>query len=156
MLTIKKEQKDKTLTVTMEGSFDESVDLFKEIGEVNAAFLNVDCQGIKRQNSTGVKNWVKFFQSVSATGTVIKFYNCSTAIIDQFNLVSNFGGGGSVESFYVPYSCKKCEAEMVALFKTEDVIKLKYQIPEGKCRRCTYPAAFDDVVEEYFAFLIKK
>ena len=156
MITIQKEQNGNNLNIKMSGSFDESVDLFKLIGEPPfCGEMVVDCQGVKRQNSTGVKNWVKYFQYVNSKNTTVRFINCSTAIVDQFNLVANFGGGGKVESMFAPYSCVKCESELVALFKTEDIKRMQFKIPDGKCGKCSNKLVFDDIAEEYFAFMIK-
>jgi anti-anti-sigma regulatory factor len=154
MITVQKENLGKVINLKMNGSFDETVDLFTLVTET-APEMNIDCRGIKRINSTGVKNWINFFQTLSAKGVAVHFHNCSTAIIDQFNLVANFNAGGTVESLDVPYSCVSCEIELVSHFKVADLHKIQFKLPEGKCAKCSDKVVFDDDVNEYFGFLMR-
>ena len=152
MINVIKEQKGTVLAVRLVGSIDENVVFDKLIGTPPAA-LDVNCKEISRINSVGVKAWIKFFQSCQAKGTKLKFLECSTPIVEQINLISNFVCNGIVESVYVPFSCKKCHTELVGLFKAEDLKKMKLKLPFLKCNKCGGEAEFDDVPEEYFGFL---
>jgi hypothetical protein len=86
-------------------------------------------------------------------GTKLKFFECSSAIVEQVNLISNFLCGGTVESVLVPFNCTQCKCELVGMFKTEDLKKIQYDVKDLKCSKCGGRAVFDDVPEEYFAFL---
>lgn len=119
------------------------------------AELHVNCKEIPRINSVGVKGWIKYFQGVATKGSKLKFTECSTAIVEQINLISNFACGGQVESIFVPFSCTGCKGELVGLFKTEDLKKLQLKLPELKCSKCGGKAVFDDIPEEYFGFLMR-
>ena len=154
MVNVVKEQKGNLLVVRLAGSIEESVNFDQLIG-VPPAELEVNCKEVPRINSVGVKGWIKYFQGVSAKGTKIKFTECSTAIVEQFNLISNFVCGGTVESIFVPFSCTGCKSELVGLFKTEDLKKLNLQLPDLKCSKCGNKAVFDDIPEEYFGFLMR-
>ncbi len=151
-MNVVKEQKGNILSVRLIGSVEESVNFEQLIGTTPAE-LHVNCKEIPRINSVGVKAWIKFFQGVQAKGTKIKFLECSTAIVEQINLISNFTCGGTVESIYVPFSCTGCKSELVGLFKTSDLRKLNSKIPDLKCAKCGGKVVFDDIPEEYFAFL---
>jgi hypothetical protein len=102
-----------------------------------------------------VKAWIKFFQGLQQKGVKLTFEECSTAIVEQINLISNFTCGGKVESIFVPFSCQNCKSELVGLFKTDALKALDLNnIPPLKCTKCGGEAAFDDIPEEYFSFMM--
>lgn len=154
MFNVSKEQIGKALLVRLSGTIEESADFDKLIGPPPPE-LHIHCKDVPRINSVGVKAWIKYFQRAKAGGTKLKFLECSTAIVEQINLISNFMCGGAIESIYVPFSCEKCHSELIGLFKTEDLKKLKFKIPELKCSRCGGKTVFDDIPQEYFGFLMK-
>ena len=152
MINVTKELKGNTLLVRMAGSIEESVNFDDLIGPAPSAIV-VNCKEIARINSTGVKAWIKYFQAAQAKGCKLSFQECSTAIVEQVNLISNFACGGTVESIFVPFSCTKCRSELIALLSTEDLKKRGLQIPELPCTKCSAKAVYDDIEEEYFGFL---
>jgi hypothetical protein len=154
MVNVLKEQKGNVLAVRLSGSVEENVNFDQLIGPPPAE-LHVNCKEIPRINSVGVKAWIKYFQSAQAKGTKLRFTDCSTAIVEQINLISNFTCGGDVESIYVPFSCGKCKSELVGLFRTADLKRLNLQVPDLKCSKCGGTATFDDIPEEYFGFLTR-
>lgn len=155
MLNIVKEQQGAALLVRMSGSIEESVDFEKLIGAVQGELI-INCKGVSRINSVGVKAWIKYFQSVAASGTQLRFVECSTAIVEQINLISNFTCGGNVESIFVPFACGGCGAELVGLFKADALKKAGFNLPNLKCSKCGGEAEFDDIPEEYFGFLMSE
>jgi hypothetical protein len=152
VLNITKEQKGSALHVRLSGSVEESVNFDQLIGPP-APEMVMNCKEIPRINSVGVKAWIKYFQGCQAKGAKLKFIECSTAIVEQINLISNFTCGGIVESILVPFSCVSCKSELVGLFKTEDLKKIGMNIPDLKCTKCGNKAVFDDIPEEYLGFL---
>lgn len=152
MVNVIKEQKGNIVSVRMVGSIEETVEFENLVGPVSGE-VHVNCKGIPRINSVGVKGWIKYFQGLSAKGVKLRFVECSTAIVEQINLISNFVCGGAVDSIYVPFSCTGCKGEFIGLFKTEDLKKLNFAIPDLKCGKCGGKAVFDDIPEEYFGFL---
>lgn len=152
MLNVIKEQKGNVLEVRLSGAIEESVDFEKLIGQP-AGEVHVNCKEVPRINSIGVKAWIKFFSALTSRGVALRFQNCSTAIVEQINMISNFTCGGAVDSIYVPFSCQNCKTELVGLFKTDDLKKIQNNLPELKCTKCGGKAVFDDIPEEYFAFL---
>lgn len=153
MLNATKEKKGDALVVALTGTIEESVNFEEVIGEVSGE-LQVNCKGIPRINSVGVKSWIKYFQGLTDKGVKIKFHECSTAIVEQINLISNFSCGGEVESIYVPYSCTDCDKEFEVLYTTEQLKKLNFEVPEVDCPEGTGKAEFDDIPDEYFNFLM--
>lgn len=152
MLNVIKEQKGSVLEIRLSGAVEESVDFEKLIGQPTGE-VHVNCKEIPRINSIGVKAWIKYFSSLTSHGVALRFQNCSTAIVEQINMISNFTCGGAVDSIYVPFSCQGCKTELVGLFKAEDLKKIQNNLPELKCTKCGGKAVFDDIPEEYFAFL---
>ncbi|MBC7692316.1 MAG: hypothetical protein H7222_11175 [Methylotenera sp.] len=152
MINVTKEQKGEVLVVRLSGSIEESVNFDQLIGPPPPD-LHVNCKEVSRINSAGVKAWIKYFQAAAAKGTKLRFLECSTAIVEQINLISNFVVTGEVESIYVPFSCTSCKAELIALFKTVDLKANGLTAPELKCTKCSGNAVFDDIEEEYFGFL---
>ncbi|HUP57615.1 MAG TPA: hypothetical protein VM598_09205 [Bdellovibrionota bacterium] len=154
MVNVVKEQKGAALVVRLSGSIEENVNFEQLIGPPPSE-LHVVCKEVTRINSVGVKAWIKYFQTAQQKGTKLRFQDCSTAIVEQVNLISNFTAGGAVDSIYVPFSCVGCKSELVGLFKAEDLKKLQFNLPELKCSKCGNKAVFDDIPEEYFAFLMR-
>jgi len=157
VVNVTKEQKGTALVVKLSGSIEENVSFDQLIGAPPAppGEIHVVCKEVTRINSVGVKAWIKYFSAAQGRGTKLKFQDCSTAIVEQVNLISNFTAGGAVESIYVPFSCQGCKSELVGLFKCDDLKKLNFKLPELKCSKCGNKAVFDDIPEEYFAFLMR-
>ena len=89
MLNVVKEQKGDILLVRLSGSIEESVEFDKLIGTPTSGQMHVNCKGVPRINSVGVKAWIQYFQKVKENGVQLKFLECSTAIVEQINLISN-------------------------------------------------------------------
>jgi hypothetical protein len=157
LVNVVKEQQGTVLLVKLVGSIEESVSFDQLIGYPAPPLveMHVNCKAVPRINSVGVKTWIKYFQAVKSRGIKLKFLECSTAIIEQMNFISNFHCGGEVESLFVPFSCEKCHSELVGLFKRDMILKLQSKIPPLKCSKCGNRAIFDDVPEEYFGFMMK-
>ena len=152
MIKVAKEVNGNVMTLRLTGSIEETVNLEEMVGPTPAE-VRVDCKEITRINSVGVKGWIKYFQSLQAKNVKLTFFQCSTAIVEQVNLISNFVCGGKVESIYVPFACTNCKAELIALFRSADLNPNSIQLPELKCTKCGGKATFDDIEEEYFSFL---
>ncbi len=155
VIQVSKEQKGSALVIRLTGTIEENVNFDQLIGAPPAE-LWVHCKEVPRINSVGVKAWIKYFQAAQQKGTKLKFIECSTAIVEQINLISNFTCGGEVESIYVPFACSQCKTELVGLFKCEDLKKLQFKLPALKCSKCGGSAVFDDIEDEFFGFLTRK
>lgn len=152
MLQAEREEIAGGLQVKLSGTIEESVNLEEIIGTFSGQLV-VNCRGITRINSVGVKTWIRYFQALKAQGHSFSFVECPHPIIEQMNVISNFSCGGKVESVLLPYSCSKCEKEFVANVKTNDLIARGLQIPKVKCEKADCGAVFDDDPEEFLYFL---
>lgn len=155
MLNVIKEQDGETLIVRLTGSINEWSDFDQLIGRP-PAHLHVYCRNVPRINSEGIKSWVVFFEEAVRRGTELKFFECSTAIVEQLNLISNFSSGGEVVSIFIPFVCQDCKTEHVGLFETKNLRKKKFRLPKLKCPKCGGVVVFDDIQEEYFFFILSK
>lgn len=152
MINIDKQANGNILTVKFSGTIEETVNFDELVGATPTEVI-VNTKEIARINSVGVKGWIKYFQSLTTKGTKLTFLECSTSIVEQINLISNFTCGGTVESIYVPFACAGCKTELVGLFRVEDLKKMNGEVPDQKCAKCGGNACFDDIPEEYFAFV---
>jgi anti-anti-sigma regulatory factor len=152
VITVDREEVPGGLIVRLHGTIEENMNFEQLIGNFEG-LLNVNCRGITRINSVGVKTWIRYFQNLKAMGKQFKFSDCSHPIVEQMNVISNFSCGGEIESVLLPYSCAKCAKEFVATVKTADLKARGLQIPKVKCEKADCGAVFDDDPEEYLYFL---
>lgn len=152
MFEVKKVKSGSAEMIVLNGSIEESVNLETLIGQPPSE-MHVNCKGVSRINSIGVKSWISYFQARQKSGTKLTFYECSSAIVEQINLISNFLCGGKVDSIFLPYSCKSCKSELAALFSVSELRRMGSEIPTQKCNKCGNAAEFDDIPEEYLGFL---
>lgn len=157
MINIAKEQTGTSLLVRLAGAIEENVSLDQIIGPLDPppSELVIICKEVTRINSDGVKAWIRYFLGVQAKAIPIRFRECSPAIVQQINFISNFTAGGEVESIMIPYACTQCKAELLGLFKTADILNQNMVIQDVKCSKCGGKAVFDDIPEEYFLFLTR-
>jgi len=149
MFKISKELKGSSLSVNFEGALEENVS-FAGLVDPTIKNMEINCKGITRINSIGIKLWIEFFSSCASKHITLKFLECSPSIVQQLNSISNFKCNGSVESIQVPFSCEKCNVEFQQLFKVDDLISSKFVLPGYKCPRCQGQMNFDDEYSEYF------
>jgi anti-anti-sigma regulatory factor len=137
--------------IKLSGVIDEDNDLGELTDKVQGDVL-IDLDEVTRLNSCGVRDWVNWMQTLAANGAEIVLRSCSAAIVAQINLVNNFTGAGSIESFQMPYFCPDCEDEKTVLCETADV-EIEELPPACRCDGCDQVMEFDDLPDAYFAFL---
>lgn len=143
-----------SVVVFLVGTIDENDD-FKALIGSGGKTLTVNCKGVTRINSMGVKNWLKFFLSFAGSNTKILFVEVPPVLIEQFNMIQNFRCGGEIVSVVAPFHCESCKAHFNRTLITADLIQAKFVVASAKCEKCAASAEFDDDGEEYFAFLKK-
>jgi CheY-like chemotaxis protein len=108
----------------------------------------------RRISSDSVQKWIDFVRATPA-GERLHLVECPIPFIHQANLITNLLERQEVESFYAPYSCAACGLD------EERLIDVKLDLdggrrrtpPPQKCSSCGEAMAFDELVEQYFAFL---
>lgn len=135
------------------GEIDENAD-FSELRRHLKGCVTFQLTGIRRINSCGVREWVNFVRDLPDV-TKLTFTHCSPAIVTQLNMIYNFRGPATVESFYAPYVCENCNNEDDKLLDVQTVYAdgVITGVPDFECEECHEAMEFDDLPERYFSFL---
>jgi anti-anti-sigma regulatory factor len=152
-VSIRKEQSGDCLQIHLSGAVDERLDWELELGPLSTNRININCKEVTRINAVGVRSWILYFQGLRRKGVEFSFIQCSTAVIEQMNLISNFSCGGIVESLAIPFICSDCHEALVAWMIPPQSGRFPRRIPDSQCPFCKGRAVFDDNAEEYFRFL---
>lgn len=125
--------------------------LQQELGVEN----ELDLGGIKQVNSTGVREWLKFIQSVTAANQHLVLRRCSVSFVNQLNMIRRFAGSATITSILAPYACPECESATDRLLEiTAGAADVSAQVEATlPCSNCGAAMVFDDVPSVYFAFL---
>jgi anti-anti-sigma regulatory factor len=126
-----------------------------EVAEGVKGTLIVDLGEVQRISSFGIREWVDFVKAVEDKTHAIYFIECSPKIIDQFNMVGNFGGQGRILSFYAPYRCDYCDDDRRRLVQVDESHELiqNMNLPDVPCDSCGNPEYFDEDPESFFIYL---
>jgi len=117
----------------------------------------VDLGQVTRINSYGIRQWVNTLKLLKEKAPELVFTKCPTVLVEQFNMISNFGAGGYVYSFFLPFYSEtedKEEQILVSLEKPRGSEDADAIIEEAKSRLSQPDAfVFNDIEDEYFSFL---
>ena len=152
MLEAVTEQRNGIPYMKLTGVIDDSTSFEVTLG-TPPPVLHLDCGQITRVNSRGIKMWMDYFGGARFRGTQLEFFDCSPAIIEQFNLISNFGCGGKVRSLQIPYTCSACATCFTKSFTVDEAKKMKKEVKDQPCPKCKAAGTFDDLPEMYLGFL---
>lgn len=136
--------------VELGGEIDERSDFAPLAGRLSGNAV-LDLSRIRRINSQGVRAWIDFLRDAPVRSLV--FRRCSPAVITQVNMIANFRGPATIESFLAPYVCEACGAEIEHLIDVAEYRRSAGGVPRVSCPECRGAMAFDDVPERYFSFL---
>jgi CheY-like chemotaxis protein len=118
--------------------------------------ISFDLHGIRYLNSTGIRRWTEFLESIDPEVNYI-FVRCSVAFVSQLGLVARATGRGKVVSFMAPYRCEACDRETEHLLQTGSlsipVGKAHPNPPAFQCSVCNEPESLDEMPDRYFAFM---
>jgi anti-anti-sigma regulatory factor len=155
MLNVRCEDRGGVALIRLVGSIDENFDLERELGGPLPQNCEINCRDVSQVNSLGMKAWVNFFSRAAARGVQFAFTECSPAIVEQLNYITNFACGGRVLSVSLPFNCASCPRELNGVVRSEELRRASFRVPPIRCPRCGRAAHFDESPEEYFAFLIR-
>src|SRR5690348_15774561 len=95
--------------IRVSGRIDDESDFTQLLKQLNdgGKFI-LDLSGVTRINSSGVREWVRFVQSIKPTAHV-ELLDCPVHFIEQVNMLNNFIGPTTITSLSVPYVCPSCE-----------------------------------------------
>ena len=151
MLTATRVQTDQGILIRLNGEVDENSDLENILGKLSGR-VDIDCRDVKRMNSSGVRRWMQYFRNAIGLGAEVTLSSCSSVIVEQLNLVSDFGCGAKIQSVLLPYYCSGCSIETESLYLVDTLKDAAFK-PEPKvCTICGHTTVFDDNTG-YFHFL---
>lgn len=141
--------------VKLGGTIDEQFEGKKIAGGIKGGTLILELAEIERISSFGIREWVDFVSAVSQKVSSLWFVECAPKVIDQFNMVANFGGAGHLISFYAPYRCDYCDDDrrrLVQVAQEWETLKTG-KLPERVCESCGNAEYFDEDPLTFFSFL---
>jgi hypothetical protein len=141
------------LTIHLFGAMDERADYFSVIGTPPME-VTFNTRGVKKVNSTGIGNWLKFAKGMNDGGVKISYSECSPAFVAALTYACSPRYGGKAESVFAPFRCPRCKTNEDKLIKTPDIFAIKPQLASQKCTNCQGPLTFDETTEKFFAFLM--
>lgn len=141
-----------SMKYSLVGDVENETDL-ASIGESGEKDVHVDCGGIRRCNSVGIKGWIQVFKKLNAAGVQFTFYHLPPTLVDQLNILKHLLCGGKLASILLPYNCTQCQAEQLLVGKRADLPALKANPPKSKCGKCGGVTEFDDEPSQFFQFL---
>jgi CheY-like chemotaxis protein len=118
--------------------------------------LWVRMREFRRIGSDSVQKWIDFVRTLPP-GEKLHLVECPIPFIHQANLITNLLERQEVESFFAPYSCPRCELDEERLIDVKRHLDggKRRQPPAQTCSSCGGALAFDELVDEYFAFLVR-
>jgi CheY-like chemotaxis protein len=108
----------------------------------------------RRISSDSVQRWIEFVRGLDMVKHIF-LLECPISFIHQANLITNLLERQEVLSFFAPYACDNCgleEEQLIDVAAHLDSGK-KRTPPDFACSGCGGTLYFDDLVEQYFAFL---
>ncbi len=111
--------------------------------------VEINLKGIRRFNSVGIREWVNAIRPLGERANLI-FVECSPAVITQLNMISGFLGQSTVQSFYAPMLCDRCDVNVDQLVRGRDC---EDGIPPIPCPTCGADMVLDEVEDQYLLFL---
>jgi hypothetical protein len=151
-IEVKTTVEGQTLKVSLAGAIDETFS--QSCAQIpKAENIEFNLAGLKSINSTGIREWIKYSQSL--TGSTISFVHCPKVFIDQVNMVQGFIPAGSkINSFYVPYYNEDNDTEKNVLFTYgKEFSDATLTLPAGVKDDTGAPMEIDIIESKYFKFI---
>jgi anti-anti-sigma regulatory factor len=136
----------------LSGEIDETVKLQEQL-QFSESEVVFNVRDVIRINSAGVRGWIHYFETLQRNQVQFSFVECSPAIVDQMNLISNFLANGKAISIAVPFSCQSCSYEFIEFFSISSLIQSHPKEPTAQCAKCGGESLLDEIKEEYLGFL---
>ncbi|MEK6578681.1 MAG: hypothetical protein AABZ55_05590 [Bdellovibrionota bacterium] len=119
--------------------------------------VEVNCDGIQRINSLGVRSWLSAFRKIKQLGVQVRFSHCPISIIQQALIFPGFIEKDQLDSFYIQFYClnEACKKVTYKLIGTQELLSEleKGSPPVLTCPHCGKTAEFDDEPTPYIEYL---
>ncbi|HLG20897.1 MAG TPA: hypothetical protein VI895_13915 [Bdellovibrionota bacterium] len=153
-LQTKRAEINDMLVVSLQGDITEDSHI-EGLKENLKPIVVFDLKEVKRINSYGIRQWINVMKEIHSKVRQIVFHRCPSVMVEQFNMINNFGGGGIVYSVYLPYYCEKCGKSDTKLYSLPGGATPEEMptLPTYPCAHCSQALTFNDIEDEYFYFL---
>ena len=151
MLDIKKAQIGNKTEIVLSGVVDEYSKL-ERISTASAQEISVNCRGVTRINSPGVKDWKRFFESQRELGIKLSFSEISPALITQFNFITGLINKEECLSICMPFVCEQCHADIIKIYPVSLTSKTEFKDLKEVCSKCSNLLEFNENFDEYSTF----
>ncbi|MGM0596492.1 MAG: STAS domain-containing protein [Myxococcota bacterium] len=153
-LEVKKVVDNNILALQLNGNIDESFN-GKQLADGLKDILIIDFSGVKRISSFGIREWLEFLKIANDKCEAIYYIKAPSRIIDQFNMVANFGGKGEILSFFAPYHCDFCDEDHSRLVDVQDKFDeiKELNLPDHPCEECGEAEYLDEDPESFLSYL---
>lgn len=140
-----KQGKD-AIEVNLRGKITEIVEL--DASQIPAGRpILIDAGGVSNLNSLGVRNWVRFLDTLCAKSPQVALARFSPMLVFQASMISTFLSRARVVSFLSPWYCAECENTLEIEHGLQD--ELPHSVP---CPKCKSPMEFDSDLDSYQTF----
>lgn len=152
----RKELDNDKLLLTLVGNITEDSQV-DEISSNPKSTVVIDLEKVDRINSYGIRQWVNALKNLDEKVKELIFVKVPPAMVEQFNMISNFGAGGIVYSFFLPFYSESEDKERLLLYELpngatpesfEGIVDQVADKAEGGKE-----LVFNDIEDEYFYFL---
>lgn len=147
-LTLTETRRDNTTCVELQGEINETCDL-RPLFDYSG-IVRVDMRRVSRINSVGIQIWLRAMRERPDDLDLV-LERCSLATVSQINMVPLFAEPCRIASIVAPYYCAKCQKETLQTVQSDEFDQ--ELPPRRQCSTCGHDLAFNDLPDEYFAFL---
>jgi hypothetical protein len=140
------------VVIRLSGPINEHFDRVKFVSASTNRVVIVDFDAVAWITSFGIREWTTAIKEIPKT--YLAFINVRPTVVQQFNMLSAFGGDGELLSFYAPYACPACghyQERLIDLLELHPMVK-RYELPAETCDSCGQPTELDDVPESYLSY----
>ncbi len=154
VLKIHREVTGDVIVLRLEGNITEDSQI-EDANKDLKPLVVIDLDKVERINSYGIRQWINVMKEICENSKQVIFHRCPPAFVEQFNMISNFGGGGMVFSFYLPFYSENEDKEEMRLYALPDG-KTPEEDPDPEALLTEEEKGtleFNDIEDEYFYFL---
>jgi hypothetical protein len=148
----RREERD-GVVIRLTGPINEHFDRVKFVSSSTNRIVIVDLDGVGWITSFGIREWVTAIKEIPKS--YLAFINVRPSVVQQFNMLTAFGGDGELLSFYAPYACPNCshyQENLIDLLELHPMVK-RYELPRMACDACGQPTDLDDIPESYLEYV---
>jgi anti-anti-sigma regulatory factor len=141
------------VVIRLDGPINEYFDRVRFRSASTNRIVIIDLDAVPWITSFGVREWVHAVADIPKS--YLAFINVRPIMLQQFNMVASFAGTGELLSFYVPYTCPKCnhvQENLIDLLELYPKVK-QFELPPVACEACQHESELDEPLENYLMYV---